>query len=61
MNKEDILPDGEYYCRYFMEIFVVEDGKHMLCENCEVRCPHSTNREEKDYLISKEDKEKKRI
>jgi hypothetical protein len=44
-----------------MEIFVVEDGKHMLCENCEVRCPHSTNREEKDYLISKEDKEKKRI
>lgn len=43
----------KHYCkRNFVEIEEFENGK-TICDNCDVRCIHSTNKDEKDYMIVK--------
>lgn len=48
-----MIPKEGDYCKYNFVILEEYNGKILPCENCKIRCIHSKNKKDNDYLIKK--------
>ena len=47
------MPKEGDYCKYNFVILEEYNGKILPCEYCNIRCIHSKNKKDNDYLIKK--------
>lgn len=47
------MPKVGDYCKYTFTVLEEYNGKIIPCDICKIRCIHSKNKEENDYLIKK--------